>query len=161
MFLKSRKNDIALQVVYQLAVELAGDPAQVKAVQTLTKDQSRPFMGLRGKYGLFGSDEWWRNIQNGVLPTRHISGTIKRLFHSGQEQESEINTFELLLGEGLLHIESIYTNDKANRNLFKVGSRVEILYVLDELKMQPAANSEINYSEIVLEMAIQVQNLRR
>jgi hypothetical protein len=158
MFLKSRDNDAALQLVYQLSIDLAGDPEQVKAVQALTKDQSRPLIGLRGAHGLFGSDEWWGNIQSGVLPIRQVSGVIKRLFVSGQEPNSEVNTFELLLDSGSKHIESIYTNNEVSRGLFKLESRVEILYALDELKMQPAANGGVNYSEIVLEMAIYASN---
>ncbi|PAU56072.1 hypothetical protein BZL41_20230 [Pseudomonas sp. PIC25] len=156
MFLKSNGNDSTLQMVYQLSTELAKDPEQIRLVQSLTIDPSRPFIGLKGTYGLFGSSEWWENIKNRILPTCHVSGVIKRLFVSGQEKDSENNAFELLLDDGSRYIESIYSNTVAGRSLFKVGNKVEIIYALDELKMQPAVSGGVNYSKIVLEMAVHV-----
>ncbi|AJQ94187.1 hypothetical protein [Gynuella sunshinyii] len=153
MFLKLDEDNSSLQLVYQLSEELKNDPEQVAMAQALTQDESRPF-GLKGTHGLFGSDEWWDNLRKGVLPVRHVSGVIERLFVSGQEKGMEANTFDLLLNDGGSHTESIFVDSEKYRQLFKVGSRVEILYALDELKMQPAPGGRINYSEIVVEMAV-------
>ncbi len=155
MFLIFDEAGSAMKLVYQLSEELKNDPEQVAKVQALTQDSSRPF-GLKGAHGLFGSDEWWENLRNGILPVRHVSGVIKRLFISGQEKGREANTFDLLLDNGEVHTESIFVNSEKNRQLFKVGSQVEILYALDELKMQPSQGARINYSEIVVEMAVSI-----
>lgn len=140
-----------LRLVYELLEELKHDHEQVAMAQALTKDDSKSF-GLKGTHGLFGSEEWWENIKNGVMPTRHISGVIDRLFVSGQEQDSEENAFDLLLDDGSIHTESIFVNNKSDIDLFKKGSRVEVLYALDELKSDSPGGA--NYSEIVLEMAV-------
>jgi hypothetical protein len=153
MFIKLDKVGVPMKLVYQLSEELRHDSEQVAMAQALTQDESRPF-GLKGSHGLFGSDEWWDNIKKGILPMRYISGVIDRLFVSGQEQGAQVNTFDLRLSDGSLHTESIFANNQDDYQLFKLGSRVSIVYVLDELKMQPAPVGGVNYSEIVLEMAV-------
>ena len=37
-----------------------------------------------------------------------------------------------------------------------LGAGLELLYALDELKQQPAADGSINYADIALEMAVSV-----
>lgn len=143
----------ALRVVYELSEELKNDPQQVIMVQALTKDSMRAFIGLKGTHGLFGSDEWWENIKKGVLPTRCVSGTITRMFVAGQDG-GDVNEFELSMESGSSCTESIYVNDLVDRKLFKTGCKVEITYVFDELKLQPAEDGGVNYSKIVLKMAV-------
>jgi hypothetical protein len=142
-----------MKLVYQLTEELKHDPEQVAKAQALTQDKSKPF-GLKGSRGLFGSVEWWSNIEKGVLPTRQISGVIERLFVSGQEKSAQANTFDLLSSDGTLYTESILVNSQVDQQLFKVGSRVEMVYVFDELKEQPAPDGGVNYLDILLEMAV-------
>lgn len=153
MLLKLNDESSSMKLVYQLSEELKHDPGQVAKAQALTQDDSKPF-GLKGTHGLYGSEVWWNNIKKNVLPLRQISGVIERLYVSGQEQSSQANTFDLLLSDGSLHTESILVNSRADYQLFKVGSRVEILYVFDELKMQPAPGGGVNYLDILLEMAV-------
>lgn len=153
MFLKLDEDCFSWHLVYQLSEELKNDPEQVAMAQELTQDESRPF-GLKGTYGLFGSNKWWDNIRRGVLPVRHVSGVIERLFVSGQDKSTNANTFNLLLENGGTRMESIFVDNEKYRQLFKVGSRVKILYALDELKIQPATGGGVNYSEIVVEMAV-------
>lgn len=143
-----------MKLVYQLSKELEDDPEQVALAQTLTRDQSRPLMGLKGSHGLFGSQEWWNSIKSGTIPLRYVSGVIKRMYVSGQERDVPENTFDLLTSEGATKSESCYTNAKDDLGLYQVGRRVDIVYALDELKAQPAADEGVNHSEIVLEMAV-------
>ena len=42
-----------MKKIYDLAVTLAQDPAQVTDAQALTLDDTRPGFGLKGVYGLF------------------------------------------------------------------------------------------------------------
>lgn len=153
MSLSLDKINVPMKLVYQLSEDLKHHPERVAKAQALTGDKSKPF-GLKGEHGLYGSEVWWNNIKKGVLPVRRISGIIERLFISGQERDSQANTFDLLLSDGSLHTESILVNDQADYQLFKVGSRVEILYVFDELKVQPAPEGDVNYLDILLEMAV-------
>ena len=48
-----------MKLVYLLSEELKADPEYVSLTQALTLDKSKPYVGLNGTYGLFGSQEWW------------------------------------------------------------------------------------------------------
>ncbi|OFZ70813.1 MAG: hypothetical protein A2Z01_04635 [Betaproteobacteria bacterium RBG_16_58_11] len=154
MFLDAKKADVPMTLVYQLSKELEDDPEQVALAQALSRDQSRPLMGLKGSHGLFGSQEWWNSIKSGTMPLRYVSGVIKRMYVSGQERDVPENTFDLITSEGATKTESCYANAKDDCDLYRVGRRVDIVYALDELKVQPASDGGINLSEIVLEMAV-------
>ena len=66
-----------MKKIYDLAVTLTQDPAQVADAQALTLDDTRPRFGLKGVYGLFGSDEWWGNLKAGRIPTVIYEGEIE------------------------------------------------------------------------------------
>ncbi|VEI46911.1 Uncharacterised protein [Actinobacillus equuli] len=66
---------------------------------------------MKGRYGLFGSIEWWQNIENGVIKTSLVQGEIVRLYKAGQDDMDEYNSFDLLLDSGELWSESIYLTD--------------------------------------------------
>lgn len=142
--------------VYQLSEELAQDPEQVADAQALTLDQSRPHIGLKGSLGLFGSAEWWANIEAGVMPLKRISGEIKRVYVAGQDRSDVPNAFDLLSGDGQVQMEGIYVNSPEDVAFYQVGRKVHIVYALDELKM-PLPDGGRNYSEIVLEVYISPQ----
>lgn len=142
--------------VYQLSEELAHDPEQVADAQALTLDQSRPRIGLKGSHGLFGSPEWWANIEAGAMPLKHLSGVIKRVYVAGQERSDVPNTFDLSSSDGMVRMEGIYVNSPDDVALYQVGRKVDVVYVLDELKM-PSPDGSKNYLEIVLEVSISLQ----
>lgn len=48
----------------------------------------------------------------------------------------------------------LYANRKPDRKVFVVGAAVRIVYVLDEMKEQPARDGGVSYSQSVLEMAV-------
>jgi hypothetical protein len=154
MLLDTTKTDVRMKLVYQLSKELEQDPQRVALAQALTRDRSRPRMGLKGRHGLFGSPEWWQSIKSGAMPLRRVSGVIQRTYVAGQEQDVPHNAFDLLTSDGVTKMESFYANSEDDLALFQVGRRVEIVYALDELKAQPAADGGVNYAEIVVEMAV-------
>lgn len=142
--------------IYQLSEELAQDPEQVADAQALTLDQSRPYLGLKGSLGLFGSEEWWANIKAGVIPLKHLSGVIKRVYVAGQDRSDAPNAFDLLSSDGQVRMEGIYVNSPEDVALYQVGRKVDVVYALDELKT-PLPDSGKNYSEIVLEVSVFLQ----
>ena len=142
--------------VYQLSEELTQDPEQVVDAQALTLDQSRPHIGLKGSFGLFGSAEWWANINAGVMPLKRLSGVIKRVYVAGQDRSDVPNAFDLLSGNGQVQMEGIYVNSPEDVALYQVGRKVDVVYALDELKA-PLPDGGKNYSEIVLEVSISLQ----
>lgn len=150
-----------MKCVYLLSTDLKADPEQVVLAQALTLNVSKPRMGLKGTLGLFGSSEWWANINQRKMPLLVVQGTILRTYYAGMdESDQEINSFKLRLDDGSVCDESIYANDKADRALFQVGHRVEVVYALDELKRQPAEDGGVNYSNIVLEMSVSLEPVK-
>ncbi|WP_338523924.1 hypothetical protein NUH87_30165 [Pseudomonas batumici] len=159
MLLNLNKSDTPMKFVYLLSEELKENPGQIVLAQALTLDKSKPYMGLKGAYGLFGSQEWWNSIEEGKMPLLFLSGVIQRTYIAGQDSSSEENSFSLLLGDGSIREESIYSHTrKEDRRLFVVGSRVEIVYALDELK-PGAVDGEETHLDIVLEMAVSLQSV--
>lgn len=154
MILQLRDSPVPMKFVYLLSTELKSDPEYVMLVQRLTQDQSKPFMGLKGTHGLFGSKAWWENITQGKLPLIHKKGVITRTYVAGQDALTRHNSFSLLSDDGAICEESIYCNiDMQDKKLFRPGAKVEIIYVRDELKMRQN-NGEKAYNDIVLEMAV-------
>lgn len=159
MYLDLDSPDGPLKRVYDLSEELRKNVALVSAAQALTLNPNEPHFGLKGKHGLYGSEEWWENIRNGTLKIRKISGIIEQTVYAGQDARwgDSVNSFYLKLDDASVVRESIYANQKQDRKLFVPGARVSIAYLLDELKSQPGPDGGVNYLEIVLEMAVSVK----
>ena len=51
-------------LVFDLKQNNFKNKEHVRNVQSLTLDKNKPF-GLKGKYGLYNSTEWWENIKKG------------------------------------------------------------------------------------------------
>ncbi|QQG30334.1 hypothetical protein JFY74_10070 [Pectobacterium carotovorum] len=160
MILQLRDSPVLMKFVYLLSTELKSNPEYVMQVQRLTLDQSKPFMGLKGTHGLFGSKEWWSSIEQGKMRLLHRSGTITRTYVAGQDPSPVDNCFSLLLDDSSVIEESIYSHiDDEDKKLFRLGARVDIVYALDELK-RASANGDKCYSDIVLEIAISLQPIK-
>ncbi len=152
MFLHLEKALVPMKLVYELRVELENDPEYIKIVQALTLNKSRPFMGLKGTYGLYGTEKWWHNIRTRVMPLRHVSCIITETFWGNQDTPDGHNSFNFIDKNGSEEFESFYANNPKDLALFKVGARVEMLYAIDEYK-EPSFNDG---SGMVLEMAVSI-----
>ncbi|NHZ96740.1 hypothetical protein [Massilia sp. CCM 8734] len=160
MFLRLDEADVPMKLVYQLKEDLRRDPERVQQTQALTLNASRPCMGLSGRLGLYGSPEWWANIQNGVIRQEIVSGLITRVYISGWG-EDEINAFSFVTPYEEVDHEDIHVINQADANLFQVGSRVDVLYCYYELKHQPAEDGTIVYLKEVVEMAVSLEPARQ
>lgn len=157
MLLDLNKVALPMKLVYQLSEELKTDLERVALTQALTLNKSKPYMGLKGTHGLFGSEEWWGNIHQQRIPLLFLSGIIRRAYLAGQDEYGLNNTIDILLDDGSVHSVGIYVNNENDIELFRVGSIASIVYALDELKDQPALDGGINYSKVALEMAVSLQ----
>ncbi len=158
MFLELDAAPRRMKLVFQLARELAQAPQKVELAQALTLNRERPLMGLKGTHGLYGSEEWWANILSGRLKTQRVSGIVDSTYFAGQDSRwgNEVNSFKLKVdGQDALK-ESIYCEAKADRKRFVPGAFVMLAYAFDELKKQPAEDGSVNYSRVVLEMAVSI-----
>lgn len=138
--------------VYDLSVDLNNDPERVRLAQALTLDADRPSLGLKGSFGLFGSPEWWENVRTGAILTERLIGVIRRVYAAGQDPSDIPNSFDMVTPDGETHSESIYVNARQDVGKFQLGSTVEVLYALDELKSPRRDGTK--YSKIVLEMSV-------
>ena len=143
-----------MKIVYSLEKRLELDKDFIKDVQSLTLDLSKPRMGLSGKHGLFASSQWWLNITNGNIPVQYKTGIITKAYIAGENNGQYNDTIDILLDNGNTESVGIFVNNDADANLFKIGCRATIVYILDELKTQPAPNGEINYLKITFDMAV-------
>jgi hypothetical protein len=161
MFLQLDQSGVPMKRVYLLSEELKADPDRIALAQALTLNAAKPRMGLKGTLGLFGSPEWWANIEQRKMPVRFLSGVIQRAYVVGQDESVVVNNeIELRLDDGSVQAEGIYVSNEDDVNLFRVGHRVEVVYALDELKRQPAADGGINYSRVTLEMAVSLEPVK-
>ncbi|WP_392552112.1 hypothetical protein RHO14_11735 [Orbus wheelerorum] len=157
MFLKLEKMNHPMKIVYFLSEKLVVDPEYMNLVQSLTLDNSKPYVGLRGSYGLFGSQKWWENIEQGKIKLRSLSGIIKKAYVAGQDPSQINNTIDLLLEDGSIETVGIYVNKYEDANLFKVGYMASVVYALDELKPEAIRNFGQRYHEVTLEMAVSLE----
>jgi len=146
-----------MKLVYLLSEELKADPEYVSLTQALTLDKSRPYVGLNGTYGLFGSQEWWDSINQGKMPLLSLSGVIKKAYVAGQDPSDFNNTIDLLLDDGTIQSVGIYTNQNEDLSSFEKGHRASIVYALDELKPKAMLNFGQKYNKIALEMAVSLK----
>ena len=86
--------------VYSLWQELEKDSDHLKRAQALSLDRSKPNMGLSTRFGLYGSDEWWRNVDNGVIPRATYSGVITETFYTGMDTDRRHSSFRIKTDDG-------------------------------------------------------------
>lgn len=145
--------------IFSLKEELNNDPERVKQTQEVTLDKNKPFFGLKGNLGLFGSDLWWENIDNGKFPTKEYFGIITRVYAAGFECETENkenDSIDILLSDGTIQSVGLYINNKKNINLIQKNKIIYIKYILDELKHQPNQQHK-NYLNIAIEVYISTE----
>jgi hypothetical protein len=151
------EGNIPIKLVYRLQNDLEMNCERVSLTQSLTLDMTRPLIGLKGTYGLFGSSDWWRSIHHGQMPLLFVSGVILRAYVAGQDKSQMNNMVDLRLEDGSVRAVGIYVNDKSDVQLFRSGYKTSVVYALDELKQQPASDGGVNYSKVALEMAVSLQ----
>jgi len=134
----AKKTDIAternmnLTEIYTLEKELESDPTRVELAQKLTLDDSKPFMGLKGTYGLFASDKWWRNFHKNKIPKVIYSGVIEGIHFSGMHNESK--SFSLRLDDGGIYKYSLVADQKSGLKLYREGVRLQVVTFIEKMK---------------------------
>jgi hypothetical protein len=157
MFIDLGSINVAMKIVYELSKEVLANPQSVADTHALTLDESRPEMGLRGRHGLYATEEWWDSIYQCKMETHYISGIVIEAYVAGQDHSDYNNEIDLRMADGSIRTLGIYVNNETDAALFQPGCRVDVAYVLDELKAQPSKDGGINYLKIVLEMAVSLE----
>ncbi|WP_286074750.1 hypothetical protein [Stenotrophomonas sp. 59] len=142
-----------MKVLYSLKKDLDLHPERVAETQALTLNQARPLFGLKGTQGLFGSEQWWRSIEDGLIHTETVAGVITSLYVTGQDHRRSPNAFDFRLQDGSIRSEDMYVNAPSEVSCYAVGRRIEITYVFDELK-QPLQDGSSQYLDLVAEIRV-------
>lgn len=142
-----------MRLIYSLQEELDAHPQRMADTQALTLDKSRPF-GLKGTYGLFGSPEWWANIEREVSPVQTLAGRITRIYRVGMHNEGQ--GFEMTLDDGTLYKYSCVANRRKDLSAYQIGKRIEFSMMFDPLKNStPGATGEPDtHSRVVLKVLV-------
>jgi hypothetical protein len=145
-----------MHIVFRLRDALSGHLEHVRRMRRLTMDASQPDSGLSGKYGLFGSLEWWNNIALGRMPLLRLSGKVVGC-HPAQPGRDGLRIFDIRVVDGSLHAIEVHVADATGLPLGQARTMVSVLCALDELKRQPAEQGGRNVAKIALEMAIALE----
>lgn len=144
-----------MALVYSLREKLNSDPKYVAAVQARTLDNRELPGGLKGVYGLFGSDQWWRRIADGTAPVTRLKGTIASLYLEGMENEGR--GFEMRMPNGSSYKYGCVFNRKDDRKKYAVGKEIEVVFVTEPLKnpVPVSDGSLLTHTDTVLEISIE------
>lgn len=127
--------------VYSLRQRLENDAEYVRRVQTLSLDRARPNMGLSTRQGLYGSDEWWRNVESGIIRRAAYSGIIVETFYAGMDSDRRHNSFRMKTDDGRDYSYGMVPKDSSYKGLYAVGHRAEVTTIFVELKQCTAEGS--------------------
>ncbi len=139
--------NISMQIVFEFSEKLKNAPEYVSEVQKLTLNPNKAY-GLKGNKGLYNSEEWWNNINKGIIETVYKKGVITEIYEAGQDNLGHSNSFKFRDKNGNEFDESMYCLRKKDFQYFQKGHYVIIYYALLELK----GSEEI--LEEVIELAI-------
>jgi hypothetical protein len=114
-----------MKTIYSLRT----DPA-LASMQSASRGGTR--VGLKDSHGLVGSDEWWKQIEEGSTPVTTTSGTVIHFWpgHHGDWPE-----FELREPDGTSSNWGCLIPAPDAAHHFALGAKVEIDHVRQELKV--------------------------
>ena len=135
----------AMITIYQLKK----DKRQISSIQKITLKDSD--FALQQIHGLFGSEEWWRQIADGRLPLYTHGGTITRIDKLCMGNGAE---FEMASSDGTKESFFCECNTPAQCDEYQVGRFVEIDYVWQKYKVRYISGSGLLDRKIVIEIRI-------
>jgi hypothetical protein len=134
------------KLVYDLKTWLEKNGGEIKSTHALTLD-STTNSGLSGVYGLYGTNEWWDNVEKGNIEIYIVSGLIAELSKGNVFVDD--NTMITIVSDNTeddIYEGVVFTNENLKReygNLYSKGNKIVVFYILDELKDKDTWNSLI------------------
>jgi hypothetical protein len=120
--------------------QLRKDNRHIEDVQKATL--TTYWFGVAKTHGLFGSDEWWGNIETGKLAVHTLRGVITRVYMDGPH--GDLQLFDMRSDSGREYtwarhanneqVPGLYTNKKMS-DLYDVGRKVEVDYVFQRHRL--------------------------
>lgn len=119
----------------------------MRSTHALTLD-STTNSGLSGVNGLYGTSEWWDNIEKGNIETYIVSGIIVDLSKGNVFFDDNIMiTIESDNAEEEIYEGVVFTNENLKKeysHLYSIGNKIVVFYILDELKDKNSWNPLIH-----------------
>lgn len=119
----------------------------MRSTHALTLD-STTNSGLSGVNGLYGTSEWWDNIEKGNIETYIVSGIIVDLSKGNVFVDDNIMiTIESDNAEEEIYEGVVFTNENLKKeysHLYSIGNKIVVFYILDELKDKNSWNPLIH-----------------
>lgn len=110
---------------------------EMRSTHALTLD-STTNSGLSGVYGLYGTSEWWDNIEKGNIEAYIVSGVIGDLSKRNVfVDDNTMITIESDNTEEEIYEGVLFTNENLKKeysHLYSIGNKIVVFYILDELK---------------------------
>ncbi|MBJ8438016.1 hypothetical protein I6M64_11895 [Acinetobacter lactucae] len=120
---------------------------EMRSTHALTLD-STTNSGLSGVNGLYGTSEWWDNIEKGNIETYIVSGIIVDLSKGNVFFDDNIMiTIESDNAEEEIYEGVVFTNENLKKeysHLYSIGNKIVVFYILDELKDKNSWNPLIH-----------------
>lgn len=152
---------VPMKLVYRLADQFAdgtklhSEEVRRMHAQTLVEAVDG---GIKGNFGLYGTPEWWANIEHGRMPLQRVCGIISGTWgqdESGNAKMVDVTPLLCMPGSEAVETYPPWTDDTDSRKLFRIGHRVEYVFAQEELKFR--GNGQVTYLGIPLEIAISLQ----
>ncbi|MCU4710139.1 hypothetical protein [Acinetobacter pittii] len=120
---------------------------EMRSTHALTLD-STTNSGLSGVYGLYGTSEWWDNIEKGNIETYIVSGVIAD-FSKGNVFVDDGAMINIISDNNQDDIYEgvVFTNENLKKeysHLYSIGNKIVVFYILDELKDKDTWNPLIH-----------------
>lgn len=133
--LRETASMVKMLTVYSLREELANNPQRLELIHKVSLDRSKTWAGLSPRLGLFGTEEWWRNVEIGLIPRVRYDGLITETFCAGMDSDRRHNSFRMKTDDGREYSWNMIPKYKP---LFRPGHRAEIVTIVHELKRRSA-----------------------
>ncbi len=120
---------------------------EMRSTHALTLD-STTNSGLSGVYGLYGTSEWWDNIEKGNIEIYIVSGVIAD-FSKGNVFVDDGAMINIISDNNQDDIYEgvVFTNENLKKeysHLYSIGNKIVVFYILDELKDKDTWNPLIH-----------------
>jgi len=112
-----------VNIVYQLKE----DQRLIQQVQRATRTTEN--FGIEPTHGIFGSDEWWQNIESGRLALHTLKGKITKVYMSGMGPKGDWPEFKMVSDTGEESSWTRMMHLAEQDQLYRVGAPIEIDFV--------------------------------
>jgi len=136
------------KLIFDLKIWLEkNEEDEMRSTHVLTLD-STTNSSLSGVYGLYGTSEWWDNIEKGNIETYIVSGVITDLSKGNVfVDDNTMITIESDNTEEEIYEGVVFTNENLKKqysHLYSIGNKIVVFYILDELKDKDTWNPLIH-----------------